>query len=458
MLRCSSLEVQGIFRTSPFLKFLIILFFFASGNELAAQYQELESIRQMATTGQHGQADAQLQQLLEQHPDFLPAQLLQAHNNAWAQKFELAQQQFRTILTIHPGNKEALIGLGYAYAWNGELSKAIYPFSTVLRSDPKNEEALTGLGVAYLQANNGAAALHHYKILTKTYPDKAAHYLGLARSYAMLAQNYQARKALDKALKLDPGNAEARDLAGRISTEKAGVEIDLISGFSNVDEEQRLGLRMAQLSFHYDERWTFYGRYDNSLSQDNIDFLRQKTRAASGWAGAFAVWSPKLATRLEYGLRSLPGRSLQNMLKVEQVIFLPRGYSLKVGGFTTLEKGNEWLTSTGVYIPVGKRFSLEPTWFYSRNATDGVGQHRFLLASKLRLPKGYEVSAGGFYGNHNFQTELLPGMNRKIIGAYLMGVLPVSERFWGLLVVNHERGVFNTSTVLAAGIKIRLEE
>ncbi len=458
MLRFSSLNVPGISRLTPVFKILIVLFLIASGNKLSAQYGQLESIRQLATSGQHEQADVQLQGLLEQYPDFLPAKLLQAHNNAWRHKYQLAQQQFREILTSRPGNKEALIGLGYAHAWNGELSKAIYPFNAVLRSDPKNEEALTGLGIGYLRANNGAAALHHYKVLTRTYPDKAEHYLGLARSYAMLAQNYQARKALFKALKLDPDNPEARDLAGRISTEKAGVEIDAIGGFSNVDDEQRIGLRMAQLSFHYDERWTFYGRYDNSLSQDNIDFLRQKSRAASGWVGAFAAWSPRLATRMEYGLRSLPGQQLQNMLKVEQVIFLPQGFSLKIGGFSTLDAGNEWLVSTGIYVPVGKSFSIEPTWYYSRNSSDGVGQHRILLASKIRLPKGYEVTAGGFYGNPKFQGELLPGMHSKVTGAYLMGVLPFSERLWGLLVVNHERGVFSTSTVLAAGIKIRLEE
>lgn len=458
MLRFSSLDVQGIFRARPFFKFLIILFLFASGNELTAQYQALESIRQLATQGAHEEASLQLQQLLHQYPDFLPAKLLQAHNNAWWRKYERAQRQFREILTSHPGHREALIGLGYAYAWNGEVNKAIHPFNTVLRSDPKNEEALMGLGIAYLRAHNGAAAVYHFKVLTKAYPDKADYWLGLARSHLLLAQHYQARKAVNKALQLDAGNAEANELAAKIKTEKAGIELDVMGGFSHVGDEQQLGLRMVQLSYQYDERWTFYGRYDNSLTQDNLDFLRQNLRGASGWTGAFATWSPRLASRMELGLRSLPDRPLQNLLKVEQVLFLPRGLSLKIGGFTTLNGNREWMTAAGVHVPIGKAISVEPTWFYAGNTADGTGQHRLLLATKIMLPNSFELTAGAFYGNFSTGGEQLPGIRRHVSGAYLMGVLPFTDRFSGLLVLNHERGVFNNSTVLAAGLKVRFEE
>jgi hypothetical protein len=48
--------------------------------------------------------------LVATHADFLPAQLLQAHNHAWWRRFEQARREFGSILERDPDNESALVG------------------------------------------------------------------------------------------------------------------------------------------------------------------------------------------------------------------------------------------------------------------------------------------------------------------------------------------------------------
>ena len=68
------------------------------------------------------------------------------------------------------------------------------------------------------------------------------------------------------------------------------------------------------------------------------------------------------------------------------------------------------------------------------------------------------MTVGGFYGKPNLNTELIPGAADRIAGGFLVGLFPFSKMIWGQLAINREYGVFDQSTVLAAGIKIRMEK
>ncbi len=425
-----------------------------------SQYLELEQARQLAITRQHQAAETELAKLVEVYPGFLPAQLLRAHNHSWWRKFDLAILGFKGILDKYPDNEEALIGLGYAYSWSGDTPKAIYPFQKVLQKKRDSKEARQGLGHTYLIAGNGEAALMVFQELSEEFPDEPDHNIGKGQAHLLLDESKSARIAFRKALELDPSNRIAQDMLDRTRTESSAIELDAWGGYSKVGGDSRYGLRFLQASWQFDPRFTAYVRYDNSLSLDNIDFLARRQGAAASWIGAFAGWNRHLASRFDYGLRFFPDRNVQQLFKAEQVFYTSNAINFKLGGFMGIasDRPTEWFVNMGFHVPVGKIFSFETSYFYARDGNSNAAQHRGLLSGKIRHPKGYELTVGGFYGKPNLNAENFPGVNDRIAGGYLVALFPFSKIVWGQFAINREQGVFNNATVFALGLKIRFEK
>ena len=446
--------------TRPWRKNSIVLAFVVLPLMVISQHLELEQARQLAISQKHQAAETALAKLTEAYPDFMPAKLLQAHNHSWQQQFGRAIQEFKAILKIDPTNEDALIGLGYAYAWSGDTPKAIYTFQKVLQKNGSNEEARKGLGHVYLIAGDGEAAVLIFQSLIDDFPNKIDYFIGIGQTHLLLGQSKRARKSLQKALAIDPSNQKAQDLFNRIRTVNSNFEVDVWGGYSKVGTESLYGLRLLQASWHLAPSFTTYVKYDNTLSLDNIDFVLRRQGAASAWIGAVAGWNEQLSSRLEYGQRFFPERNTQHLFKAEQVFYTESAVNFKLGGFAGFAPDTpaEWFINTGVYVPLGSVFSFETSYFYSRDGNSDQAQHRGLLSAKLRHPKGYEMTVGGFYGKPNLNTEFIPGAEDRIAGAFLVGLFPFSKMVWGQLAINREYGVFDESTVFAAGIKIRMEK
>jgi tetratricopeptide (TPR) repeat protein len=420
------------------------------------QHAELEAARQLAINGQHQAAETQLAALLQQYPGFQPAQLLRSHNHAWGKQYALAIQGFQQVLEKDPDNHDALIGLGYAYAWSGDTPKALYPFSKAQRVQPGSVEARKGLGHTYLIAGNGTAAAKVFKDLVKQFPEQSSYFMGLGQAYILKDEIKNARKALSEALSIDPNNKTAQELLDRMRTEASVLEFDAWGGYSNVGGDQRYGLRILQASYQFDPKYTLYARYDNTLSLDNIDFVTRRNEVPAAWVGSFAGWNSKFASRLEVGRRFFSNRNDQQLVKAEQVFYTKSAFNIRVGGFAGFSSDlpTEWYGYTSMFVPLGKIFSLEPSYFYTRDGVNPNPQHRALLAAKLRHPKGFELTVGGFYGKPNLNIE---GVKDQISGGYAIALIPFSKIVWGQLAINHEDGVFDQSTVFAAGLKVRME-
>ncbi len=456
-IRSESIRLPHYSTSNRFIQCLVFILLVCSLPFISqAQHLELEQARQLAISNQHQAAETQLSALVQQYPDFLPAELLRAHNLSWGRQYALAIQAFEHILDKEPNNHDALIGLGYAYAWSNDTPNALFPFSKALRVQPNSEEARKGLGHTYLIAGNGPAAIKVFKDLVKEFPEESEYFTGLGQAYILEDENKNARKAFSEALSLDPNNKTAQELFDRMRTEASILEFDAWGGYSNVGGDQRYGLRILQASYQFDPKYTLYARYDNTLSLDNIDFVTRRNEVPAIWMGSLAGWNNKTASRLELGRRFFQNRNDQHLVKAEQVFYTRSAFNVRVGGFVGFasDTPTEWYGYTSFYVPLGKVFSIEPSYFYTRDGMNPNTQHRALLAGKLRHPKGFELTVGGFYGKPNLDIE---GVNDQITGGYAIALIPFSKIVWGLLAVNHEDGVFDRSTVFAAGLKIRME-
>ncbi len=425
--------------------------------QLSAQYEQYEEAQQLAFSKQHKDAEIMLSQLVQDYPDFLPGQLLRAHNHAWWKKYDIAIAEFEEILEKDPNNTKALNGLGYTLSWSGDTPKALHSFFMVLKLDVNNIEAKKGLGYTYLIAQNAEAAILVFNNLINDFPKEAEYHVGLGQAYLIDGKTKKARQTFEYALSLDQDNDNAKIFLNHARTKASVLETDIWAGWTKAGEQERFGLRHLQLSYQFDKRFTSYARYDNSLSLDNIDFIARKEGASSFMLGTFAGWNAKLASRLEYGLRFFSDKETQHLVKGEQVFNFPKSFNIRVGGFAGLS-GNaptEWFTFISTNLPISKIFSFEPTYFYAKDENSSDPQHRFILSGKFRLPSGFELTAGGFYGKSNLDFA---ESKKEIKGGYAVAMLPIHENVWAMLSANYEDGFFNKTIVIAGGLKWRIHK
>lgn len=424
---------------------------------LSAQEEQFIKARQLAHSGQHAEAEAALGQLAASYPDYLPAALLRAHNLSWGRQYGKAIEAFQAVLQQHPANVEALAGLAYTYSWSGAHGRAALTFRQALEVDPANADARKGLGYAYMAARDAQQAIQVFEGLAGDFPEAVEFHNALGQARLMAGKVKAAQQSFEKALSIDPSNVEAQRLLAGSRAQGAALELDVWGGYSKVEEESRTGLRLVQANYRINSRYSVFARFDNTLSLDNLDFVNRNANASSLWGGALADWNGRLATRLEYGARFFPERHTQQQARLEQVFFLHNGLSLRLGGFAAFSGDfpTEWFGYAGAYIPLAPNLGLEPAYYYGKDGFNSATQQRAVLAAKLRLPQGPEFTLGGFIGKADIGLE---GVPEDISGGYLLALLPVNDWLWGQLAVNHEKGNFASSTVVAAGLKLRIRK
>jgi hypothetical protein len=214
------------------------------------------------------------------------------------------------------------------------------------------------------------------------------------------------------------------------------------------------GLRTVELALWPSAQIRLFGRYDNSLSLDNLTLLRAGRRVPLWTGGALFNWGGRFTTVLHAGRRTLPGRIGQTLLGMEQVLYLDGGSALKAGAEAAPREDDrtEWTVHGGISLPAGSHLRLEPTLFYARSGVPGESQWRGLLAGTLGLGRSAELAAG-----------VAGGHNRSFDGAFTGAVWDsyarISLALGGLkrlhLLARHERatGADNLTTV-AAGLSL----
>lgn len=438
-----------------FSKGLLILLIITIFQPLMAQQVDLAEVRKMATSGNHEVAEANLSDILDTYPDFTEARLLRAHNFSWWKKYQAGIKEFDAVLNVEPENVEALVGKGYAESWSGS-GDPVATFSKVLKLHNGSVEARKGLAHYFLIKKEAKTAEQLYGQLVLDFPQQSEFLVGHGKALLMLNEHRNARKHFKRALEIDPENESVEKLIEDSRSEISVFEFDLSAGYSAVGGVEKYGIRSFQVAWNFAPQYTIYGRYDNTLSLDNLDMINRQKQVPGVLLGGTAVWTDKTLTKIELGNRFFPEGPAQATARLEQVFFFSNAVNIKVGGFSGVRSNiaPEWVGYTSLYIPVSKYFSAEPVYFYARDGNSPNPQHRFMLSGKFRHPKGFELSVGGFYGIPNISGE---GLNNKITGGYVFAHFPVSEKIWVNISVSQENGVFNRSRVFSSGLKYKLE-
>ncbi|MBK9337023.1 MAG: hypothetical protein IPM98_10730 [Lewinellaceae bacterium] len=447
----------GMKKTLLFLIFCFHLTTGALGQETDDARQVIEEARRLAVSGRHLESEALYNRILNQNPDNVDALVGAGYNYSWWKQYNKARISFETALSIHSNAAEALIGQGYNYAWSGNFEMAKRVFEHLKNLAPDNPEAIKGMGYVHLWQGNGAEAEPYFWNLATKYPRETEYRIALAHTYLVRHEVKNARIALQSALQIDSTNRTAAELLQSTYGIAAPLELDVWAGYSITAGESRFSLCSIQLGSQFGRKLRMYLKYDNSLTSDLAAFVRANQEAQALSLGGVWGWNKHHTTRLEFGVRILPEQVTQQIFSGEQVLFFTNGMLLKVGGFYgwSDKMASEWLGYSGIRIPLNRWYAVEPFYFRSRVEDAPQAENRFMLNNQFRTTKGYELNLGLFYGKAGVDAD---APSDRILGSYVTAILPLSQSIWGQVSWRWEDAPYYDLTVLAAGIKLRLEK
>jgi tetratricopeptide (TPR) repeat protein len=388
--------------------------------------------------------------------------LSKANNLATSGKFAEAIQVYSEILSTNANNTAVRLGRGYTYSWNHEWAKATSDFTNILQKYPSNIDAQKGLAYVELWSGKDKKAIGSFSSLIEKQPGNKELYIALGMAQINEGLLGDARKSFDKAKQLNPGDQEPEQLINTIRTQPTKLDIDLLGGISTADGETKGGLRFVQLSSQVSKKVNLSVKYDNSLSLDNLGLITSK-RTIPYYAGAIQYkWSRQLITKLEGGYRNFTDAKVgegagERQLTLEQIFFLKKGKSLKIGGaFIAPNAGPDaYLLLASYHQPVSKKITAGINYFYAKRNVFNTTENRFLADADFYLPKGNTINAGFYYGKSNSDVKTLSG---NIYGGFIKSYFPVSNSIGIHLGVSAEKNFVQNLFNVNAGFRFRLEK
>ncbi len=223
------------------------------------------------------------------------------------------------------------------------------------------------------------------------------------------------------------------------------------------DKATGLGLRSLEVAVWPSGAMRLFGRYDNSLSLDNLTLLRAGRRVPTWSGGALLNWGGHYTTVLQAGRRTLPGGIGQTLLGAEQVVY--RGATALKAGVEAGPRADhrtEWVAHAGFNTPVGPALRVEPIVFYARSGVGQEAQWRVLLAAELHPGAGIGVGGGVATGRISGSPAGFDGTVWDAYGRLTLGLGAAQQVHF---MVRHERAPGTSDlTSVAAGLALQVRQ
>lgn len=396
--------------------------------------------------------------LLSKSTDNPEMVLANAYNLSWAGNYNQAIKGFQRALQLGANWEESTLGLAYTYAWSGKYHLARTNFTAVLKKNEENMNAKKGIALSYLWQGNYEASIHYFDELIQTHSGDYDLLIGKGLAHLNNKDNQLAEQAFQEALYYKPESPEALQLLKTAQEAVHFLEANIWTGYSWLDENAgKFGLRGMQLSMLVSRKLRSFVKYDNSLAFDILNYVQRDKTVPTVIAGVVQEWNKTTLSQLEYGIRFLEGKEQQQLISASQVYFLPENYRLKVGGFIGFGSslGKEGMGYISLNIPIFTTLRLEPTYYFIQPSQSDNQEHRFQLGLQFLPGTGYEINITGIYG----KSAIADASGQQNIYGWSAGALiPISKVLSGQLAFRQEKGIFQNFSVLAAGLKLKLDK
>lgn len=394
-----------------------ILSLILSSIYLKAGAQTIEDAVMLSHAGNYDEAEKVFTRLIEKDGNNTGVLIASGFNNAWNKKYKAAESRFNKALQLEPGNTDAAKGLAYTYLYKGSFTKAASAFNRLVVQYPHSEESHFALGLAYMN----------------------------------LQKKNKAGEQFKKVLEINRLNADAKKFIKEIEAGKGVIDLSVLGGASGSGSESKFGLRQVQAGYHINNEVLLYARYDNSLAQDNYFFIKNNFNSNAYIGGMYARWSHLIGSKIEYGYRSLPGKSDQNIYQTEQVIFLPKNFALKLGGsiISSPQLQDEWMLMGSISVPAGRKVKIEPHYYFIRRLDD---EHRFLLNLSYNFSAKNDMALGAFNGS---EKNIKTNTKTNVFGVYAYTNIHIKGVLSAMILTRYEKDAAGRdSFIAAAGLKV----
>jgi len=129
-----------------------------------------------------------------------------------AKKYPEAEHALRRAVALPPDSADALTQLGMALYYQDGNADAESFFRRALRLQPEDAAAMFGIGLCEVEKQDWPAAIEAFRQASTSKPDWVRPYMGLGDSLTKNGQPEMAIAPLDRAVALEPQNAQARAL------------------------------------------------------------------------------------------------------------------------------------------------------------------------------------------------------------------------------------------------------
>lgn len=398
-------------------------------------------------------AEALYDRAVQEEPDNIEALVGRARIRSWLQKFPEAIADYQAVLKRDRDNPQALSGLGWTYAWNRNYDDAVAVFDYLSRVEPYYLDAQKGLAYVQLWRGHAREARKSFEALAAEDRGNPDYTLAIAQAAFLEGDLEASRAAYNETLQLQPDLQAARD--GLKAVERATIErrpaVLVLYGRSDSGPVEKTGIRMAQLSKQFNSRFRGWITHDRGVGFDGFSTDRRAQDAATTTIGGFFNYRPRLAARVEVGVRDLVEET-QPVFTAEQVFFLPGGLTPKVGTWIAFgDEATQWVVNVGAHRWIGSRFAVEPTVYFG---DDGATREvRAALLGTYTTPRGVQFGLGYALGNKDEDA----GGNRSVDRIFGHASVPLGSRttflFYGW---RESTEGFDDQLVLAAGFNFYL--
>ncbi|MGO8758722.1 MAG: tetratricopeptide repeat protein [Terracidiphilus sp.] len=181
-----------------------------------------ELAKVLRTLGETAEAEQQLtlyQQKLKQESDrtFAVSKAAEAAQAVKAGDNRKAADLYRQACAAQPNDSAMAYQLALVLDNLGELSDERAALQQAIQAKPHFVLAQYQLGYLDFQAGDNAGAERQFRLTVEEVPDNTQAWISLAAVLAAQSRFSEAQEAVAHALKLDPGNAAARDLSKKLA-------------------------------------------------------------------------------------------------------------------------------------------------------------------------------------------------------------------------------------------------
>jgi tetratricopeptide (TPR) repeat protein len=139
-------------------------------------------------------------------------------------KIEEATRFYRDAAEGAPGNAVYKYKLSIALRRAGDSAGERAQLEEAVKLDPKLAGAQNQLGYILARTGDADGAVEHFRMAVTAAPAWTDAWINLAAELAVVSHFPEAREAVAKALTLDPGNAQARELSDQLARDPAAQQ------------------------------------------------------------------------------------------------------------------------------------------------------------------------------------------------------------------------------------------